>query len=295
MFGIRPDGRRIWGADPIIHFTPYIMPARNDAQNFCKQTLDYDVLVKYIKEKRAQGHNLSFMTIVIAAYLRTIAHCPELNRFIANKQLYARNRISVSFVVLKDTQSDRIDESLAKVEFNPGDTIFQVEEKIEAAIAHGRKSKKGTLTDRFARVLLAVPGLASLVVGLARLLDRYGLLPGLVYDASPFHTSLFITNMASINMTYIYHHLYNFGTTSVFVALGKIERALQPLPGGKVGYKNQLPLGIVTDERIMGGASYARVFGVLRKYLNDPRLLEEPPESIRTEVEMRPARPAPTD
>lgn len=188
MFGIRPDGRRIWGADPIIHFTPYIMPARNDAQNFCKQTLDYDVLVKYIKEKRAQGHNLSFMTIVIAAYLRTVAHCPELNRFISNKQLYARNRFSVSFVVLKDTQSDRIDESLAKVEFNLGDTIFQVEEKIEAAIANGRKSKKGTLTDRFARVLLAVPGLASLVVGLARLLDRYGLLPGLVYDASPFHT-----------------------------------------------------------------------------------------------------------
>ncbi|MEG2136606.1 MAG: hypothetical protein RR150_11010 [Clostridia bacterium] len=290
MFGRRPDGRRIWGADPIIHFTPYIMPTRNDAQNFCKQALDYDVMVRYIKEKRAEGHDFSFMTIVIAAFVRAISECPELNRFIGNKQLYARNRISVSFVVLKDTHTDRIDESLAKVEFNPTDTIFDVEDKIERAIVHSRESEMGTLTDRFARIILRVPGLPTLLIGFAKLLDRYGFLPSLIYDASPFHTSLFITNMASINMTYIYHHLYNFGTTSVFLALGKIERAVQPLAGGKITYKNQLPLGVVTDERICGGASYARAFGVLRKYLTDPTLLELAPEKVNLETEMRPAR-----
>ena len=143
MFGIRPDGRRIWGADPIIHFTPYIMPARNDAQNFCKQTLDYDVLVKYIKEKRAQGHNLSFMTIVIAAYLRTVAHCPELNRFISNKQLYARNRFSVSFVVLKDTQSDRIDESLAKVELTWGTPSFRWRRRSKRPSPTAARARRG--------------------------------------------------------------------------------------------------------------------------------------------------------
>ncbi|MGJ4849713.1 hypothetical protein ACH6CV_05625 [Bacillota bacterium Meth-B3] len=291
MFGIRPDGRRLTKLDPIVRFGPYIMPVRNDAQNFSKHALDYDVLAQYIKAKRADGHNFSFMTIVVAAYLRAMAACPELNRFVVNKQIYARNRVSVSFVVLK-SGGDGVDESVAKVELNLTDTIYDVDARMGRAIAHGRVSDEGTLTDRFARALLAVPGLGTLAVALVKLLDRYGLLPSLIYDASPFHTSLFITNMASINMSYIYHHLYNFGTTSAFVSLGKIERALQPLPGGQVGYKNQLPLGIVTDERIMGGASYARALAVLYKYLNDPALLEVPPETVRYEVKMRTSKGA---
>ena len=55
MFGFRSDGRRLWRLDPIVQFTPYIMPTRADAQNFCKQTVDYDVLANYIKKKREEG------------------------------------------------------------------------------------------------------------------------------------------------------------------------------------------------------------------------------------------------
>lgn len=293
MFGIRSDGRRLKGADPIVMVTPYIMPTRVDAQNFCTLMLDYDPLVRYIKEKRLQGHNMTFMTIILAAYVRVVSQCPELNRFVSNKQIFARNRISVSFVVIKGGENgEGSEESVVKVEFDPGDTIFKVEEKIRQAIALGRGEGKDTpLANRLASVMLSIPGLATLVVTLARVLDRYGLLPGFLYDASPFHTSLFISNMASLNMGSIYHHLYNFGTTSVFVALGKVERSLQPLPGGKTGYKNQLPLGVTTDERIMGGANYARCFEVMREFFKDPSLLETPPEVIRTETKMRPARP----
>lgn len=287
MFGFRPDGRRkLRDIDPIVQFTPYIMPTRVDAQNFCKQLLDYDALAAYIKEKREQGINISFMSIVIAAFVRTASQHPELNRFVMNKQIYARNRLSVSFVVLREREDEKDMESLAKVDLKYTDTIFEVNQKIEQAIEKGRQDQQNNLTDVFARTLLAVPGLATLVVALARLLDRYGLLPDLIYRASPFHTSLFITNMASINFPYIYHHLYNFGTTSIFVSLGKLERTLRPTSGGKVGYKYQLPLGIVTDERICGGASYARAFAEMRKYLNDPASMELPPESVRYETEM---------
>lgn len=292
MFGIRPDGLRVKQADPIILFTPYIMPARNDAQNICKITLDYDVLARYIKQKRMEGQAISFMTIVLAGYIRTLSQHPELNRFVANKQLFARNVISISFVVLKETEPGKPpEESLAKVEFNPEDTIFDVNEKITKTIENGRKLAEGTLTDKFAGVVLKVPGFPNFVVGLARLLDRYGLLPKLVHDASPFHTSMFITNMASINMPYLYHHLYNFGTTSVFLAIGKVERSLLPLPGGKMGYKRQLPLGVVTDERIMGGAEFAIVFRTMSKYMNNPELLETPPEQVKTDIPLKRARP----
>jgi hypothetical protein len=286
MFGFRPDGRRLMkGIDPIVQFTPYIMPTRVDAQNFCKQTIDYNTLALYIKQARTKGHNLTFMSIVIAAFVRTVSQCPELNRFVINKQIYARNRISVSFVVLRRRPDDSIMESLAKVDFEATDTVFDVGRKIEEAVGAGREDKSANLTDLFARTLLAVPGLATVVVGLVRLLDRYGLMPGIVYKASPFHTSMFITNMASINMTYIYHHLYNFGTTSIFLGLGKIERALKPISGGKLGYRNEMPIGVVTDERICGGASYARALSVMQRYLRDPSLMEAPPDDVKYETE----------
>ena len=176
------------------------------------------------------------------------------------------------------------------MEFEATDTVFDVGRKIEEAVGQGREDKNSNLTDLFARTLLAIPGLATVTVGLVKLLDRYGLMPSIVYKASPFHTSMFITNMASI-----YHHLYNFGTTSIFLGLGKIERALKPSGGGKIGYKNQLPIGVVTDERICGGAGYARALSIMQKYFRDPSLMEAPPENVNFETEpiyLRKARKA---
>jgi hypothetical protein len=111
---------------------------------------------------------------VIAAFVRTVSQCPELNRFIMNKQIYARNRISVSFVVLRRRADDSIMESLAKVEFEATDTVFDVSRKIDEAVGQGREDKNTNLTDLFARTLLAVPGLTTVVVGLVKLLDATG-------------------------------------------------------------------------------------------------------------------------
>ena len=87
---------------------------------------------------------------------------------------------------------------------------------------------------------------------------------------NPFHTSLFITNLASINTEAIYHHCYEFGTTGVFVCMGK------PIPNFFTGEYNKkiMPLGIVMDERICTGHEYALFWQTLRRYLKHPELTE---------------------
>ena len=47
-------------------------------------------------------------------------------------------------------------------------------------------------------------------------------------------------------------------------------------------------LGIVVDERIASGGIYARAFAKAVGYLRNPELLEQPPETIRTETTMLP-------
>ena len=104
MFGRRPDGRRLKGMDPIVSITPYLMPMRCDAQVFLEHKLDYEMLSRYIAAKGREGQRVTFMQIVVAAYVRGISQHPEINRFIKNKQYFARNNCSVSFTLLKDSQ-----------------------------------------------------------------------------------------------------------------------------------------------------------------------------------------------
>ena len=96
--------------------------------------------------------------------------------------------------------------------------------------------------------------------------------PRKIIDLSPFHTSMFITNLASIKTSYIHHHCYEFGTTSVFVCMGK------PVPNYISGdlTKKMMPIGVVMDERICTGYEYAAFCNDFRRYMRLPRMLEYP-------------------
>lgn len=284
MFGIRPDGKADKKIDPIVRATSMFMPQRSDAQVILKKELDYDAMSKYIKAKRAEGVKISHMNIIVAAFVKTVAQKPEFNRFIMNKKIYRRNEICISYAMLKDKVDDTINETTVKLKFDETDDIFSVADKMNNAITENRNISASNMTDFVANLILKIPLLPVLGVGIIRLLDRYGLLPKAIIDISPFHTSMFITNMASIRMNYVYHHIYNFGTTSIFFAMGQKEQKLNMDKEGNITKKNIMPLGIVIDERICSGAEYAIGLALMEKYLKNPELLENKNEGANVEI-----------
>ena len=95
MFGRRPDGRRINKIDPVMKITPYVMPMRCDAQVFLKHRADLEAMSRFIRRQKAEkNEQISYMQIIVAAYVRAVSRNPEVNRFIMNKQLFARNNCS---------------------------------------------------------------------------------------------------------------------------------------------------------------------------------------------------------
>ena len=128
--------------------------------------------------------------------------------------------------------------------------------------------------------MLKVPGLPTAIVALVRLLDRYGLCPGALLDELPFHTGMYITNNASIGLHHVNHHIYNFGNTSLFFGMGLLER-VAVVENGAPRMKRFLPIGITADERVCSGAHYAGFFADMVRYLNNPALLEVPPETVK--------------
>ena len=282
MFGRRPDGRRVKGIDPVMKITPYVMPMRCDAQVFLKHRIDMERLSRYIRRQRAEkGEQLTYMQIIVAAYVRAVSANPEVNRFIMNKQLFARNNCSAAFTILKDPSDADKGEAVVKIKFDLSETIYDVRDRMAAAVAAARGETGETgFTEKLLGFLFAVPGLATVVVGLVRFLDRYGLAPGVLMDELPFYVGMYITNTASIGLHDVNHHLYNWGNVGLFFGMGTTEK-LAEVESDRVRMKRYLPVGITADERVCSGAHYARFFNDMRLYLDHPELLETPPEKLR--------------
>ena len=256
----------------------HIMNKRVDSMNMVTLDIPYDPIQNYLNEKRKEGITISHMAVIIAAYLRTAAEFPLLNRFIVNCKPYARNEFSVAMVVLKSGEFDN--GTMSKMYFNMTDTILDVNNKINEYVTDNREVPEKNGTEKMIKFLLSVPGLLRVGVALFKFLDKHGLLPKMIIDMSPFHNSLCISNLASIRTNHIYHHCYEFGTTSVFITMGNL-REVPRRHSGEIVFDRCIPLGVVMDERICSGSYFALAFRRIRQYLRNPKLLEAPPEVVK--------------
>ena len=137
--------------------------------------------------------------------------------------------------------------------------------------------------DKLISLLLSIPGLCRFAVNLLKFLDKHNMLPRAIIEASPFHCSMTITNLASIGTNYIYHHVYNFGTTSMIIAMGKTKE--KPVKHhDNIEFEKVIPLGIVMDERIASGCQYAIAFKRMEHFLTHPEELEVPPEKVIEDI-----------
>ncbi len=281
MFGRRPEGKRVRHLDPIVQATPYLMPTRVDAMVYLQHDVEYETLMRYIADKRRnEGVKITFLEVIIASYVRAISQVPEVNRFIMNKQYYNRTELTCAMTILMDTPDGSLKENVIKIKFDPSDTIYDVQARVLSKIESNRKPEDSSFAIKLASVALAIPGLTSLIAWIIKFMDRYGMLPRLVIDELPFHTGLFVTNNASIGLHSVYHHIYNFGNTSIFFGLGTPERGYTVDAKGTPKRWCTLPIGITVDERVCGGAVFAKLFTVMKRCLKNPELLDTPPEQV---------------
>ena len=110
----------------------------------------------------------------------------------------------------------------------------------------------------------------------ARFLDRRGWMPQSVIATDPFQSSVVLANLGSIKLHAGYHHLTNWGTTSVFVVIGEIKPRKLLCADGEERVLTSVDIGLTVDERISDGFYCSRAVQLLRKLLESPELLERP-------------------
>ncbi|MBO4743298.1 MAG: 2-oxo acid dehydrogenase subunit E2 [Bacteroidales bacterium] len=275
MFGYRADGKKVKNLDPIQRLMPHIMVQRADAQNSTSYDCPCEPIDAFIKKHYDEGDKYNYMHILIAAIVRATALFPRINRFICHGRIYARNCIQISFVVKKSLSSEVADTTI-KLDFTGHESLPKIRDIINAAILKNQTLDTKNGTDKIARLFSLVPNfLIAFLVGTLKFLDMHGLLPKKVLDLLPFHCTAFITNLKSIKGPSIYHHIYNFGNTGMFFAMGK--ESLQPVVrNGEIAIGKMMPLRIVTDERFCDGFYFVNSLKKLRSLLEDPDSMMEP-------------------
>ena len=277
-FGDRYDGWRVRHVDAVYNVIPFVMRTRLDAQNLFEENIPIENIERFIRDHREDMPGLAFMHVIISAMVRMIATRPYLNRFVMWNKIYARNHIDIALMIKRKHSNV---ETNVKPEFEPTATLTDVMNTMNAIVNENIDDSASNNMDRFADVLGYIPAfILRFVIGSLRWLDNIGLMPKAIVDVSPFHCSAFLTNVGSVGIGPIYHHLYEFVTCSVFVAMGNKYKYGTVSKEGERVEKRFVGLRFVTDERICDGKYYADSMKVLRRLLNNPELLMTPPAEI---------------
>ena len=274
MFGKRSDGRKIKTINPLFRIMPHIMKRRSDAHVYYTTDIPLNKLDEYINLKEQDGIKISYMHIVYTALVRILGERPSFNRFVMNGRFYARNEILISLAIKKELTIEG-EETTLKIPYTGEETIFEVKEKLDNEILKNKELSNENDTDLLVKVLAKMPNfLLKFAINTLMFLDRHNHLPKPIIHASPFHSSAFLTNVGSLGIDAVYHHIYDFGTVGLFIAMGK-KKKNYIYEEDKIIEGKTISIAVVGDERICDGFYYTSALKAFNRYLKKPELLEQ--------------------
>jgi len=275
MFGRRPDARPVEPLSAMRRFMPYISPRRNDSVFYMMQKIEVDAALEFLEKKNANRPPERRVTL-FHLFLRSSAQAlrlrPGVNRFVKGGRLWQRDGEWITFSAKRELR-DGAPMITVKRRFDPAsESLEEMVDAVYEQLGQGR-SGRPTTSDKEMGLMLRLPGsLIQLLMAFARLGDRFGLLPKPMIEADPLFTSLFIANLGSIDYPAGFHHLWEYGTCSLFGVMGRIER-------GEDG-RRRIGVAWTYDERIEDGLySYHTLEGI-RERLEMPELLEASPDEL---------------
>ncbi len=237
---------------------PYIMPKRSDAAVFLEIEADVGDTLRFIEDyNRKSPVKITVFYIFLYSILKGLVKHPELNRYVRGRRIYQREEMSIAFS-MKPEKTAESPMREVKLRFS-ADLNFDEFVGIVSSAIKNAKSGGSLDADKKSGIFSKIPRLVLMAaVRFIYLLDFFGLLPASFTEEDPFFSSVFVTNLGSIGIDAVFHHLYEYGNCPFFINIGKIYKKPIVTNEGQIAIKTVMPIRITFDERIADGLTASK-------------------------------------
>jgi hypothetical protein len=282
----RSDGDLVKDESLVRRMIPYIMRGRNESAIYHDEIVDISRVRRWLKAYNTARPDDPATMFHIFLYLiaKGFNGRPGLNRFVSGGRIYQRRGTFLSFAAKK-----KFDEKAplvtVKLEFPPDEPFPACVRRIKEAIGEGRGDAVRPV-DKELKFAMALPGvLLRVVMALLRFLDRMNLMPAFMIRPDPMYTTAFIANLGSVGIDRTYHHMYEYGTASLFGVIGPPKKIAAVDPAGDTFVaKEVVEMRWSFDERINDGFYCATALKYFGRMMEDPERYIGPPTEAPAEA-----------
>lgn len=264
----RHDGDLIRGAPAIRRIMPYLMRTRTESVVLHDSVYRMAAARSWLKAyNRAHPGHATLFELFAYACGQALHARPELNRFVSGGRIYQRRGVQVSFVVKREMSDAGVDTTV-KIDVLPAEPFAVFVARLIEAVNAVRS--RDLAVDKEAALIIMLPGvLVRAVVAAARWLDAWNLYPRFMTAHDPMYASVFLANLGSAGISDAYHHLYEYGTVSIFGVMPAVRRT-PFVEGDQVVVREGLAVRWTFDERIHDAFYAARSLAIVQRILEDP-------------------------
>jgi len=272
VFGRRSDATLAQGLSRTQRFMPFISPRRNDSLVYYTTEIEIDAALRFVDEQNARREGrpkLTLFHLCLFSIARAFHDRPGVNRFVAGGRTWQRDGVYVTFSA-KQEMLDGAPVLTVKRRFPEDEDLLSMVDTLLEELLARRRGKETTSDKEMSLALRLLPGFGIRFVLWA--LDRIhhlGLMPRAMIENDPMFSSIFVANLGSVGLDAGYHHLWEYGTCSIFAVIGRIKER----HGKKV-----VEIRYSYDERIADGLYAAISLGGIKERLEHPERLLAPEE-----------------
>lgn len=275
--GDRFDGKYLKDIDSMHFIMPFLFPNRCDNQAFFSFQIDLTNLKEFINKKNSANpdYKYNMYQCIVTAVLKTITLRSELSMFIHDRRMYKRNEVTAAFTVKQEFVDDGGEVLCfihSKPEWNIDDVHNEMKRQLLKLKQKGYVDESTGFMDKFNKLPKFI---SRPILRFVCWLEKIGKIPRALIETDPYHASVVLANLGSIGLPEGFHHLTNWGTTSMFVVVGQSKR-LPFYEDDQVIFKDAVRLGFTVDERISDGYYFSKSMKMLQLFLENPDLLEKP-------------------
>lgn len=279
-WGDRRDGVWVKDVPGLNAMMVNLFPRRTDCEVFAEHEIDVTELLKFIDNRNESDTTIktTLFHCFVTMIARIVNERPYLNRFVQGRRIYQRDEITISFVA-KRRFADHSEEALMQYKAQGKHTLKDISHEIVGDVNDMRSQSSAKGIDEIINTVSKMPRLLLMfIVRVVRWLDFWGMVPKSLTKGDSNYSTVLISNLGSIRCPSVYHHLNEYGTTSILITIGAIHKKSVIMEDGSVVQRDFVDIGATLDERIADGFYFARSLKLIQHICNNPELLDKPLE-----------------